>query len=215
MTFKDVLECFQLREPLRGQILAAVFGQEAYLGPYAAIEADKVLLVGMLQLAHATIFFDGEKAWRSFCEIVTESVPPSISQAGGIYFTPPDEAQSANVLCIVTDGRFLGLVKVGAAEDAGAESGETYDLLDEYNAEQVGAAMATPCWSSMLSLVQLHQRTLGQIDVYRTKQKSAGHDPAQRASDGPLEAGVDLAKCLWDDPISRLHRPAGDGGPSG
>ena len=44
---------FQLARVLFG----GVFGEDAYIGPYAMIEADKVLLVALLRHAHAVTFF--------------------------------------------------------------------------------------------------------------------------------------------------------------
>ena len=76
MTIKDLCEFLQLHGPLRNQIFGGVFGEDAYIGPYAMIEADKVLLVALLRHAHAVTFFENEKAWRSFVEIISQAAAP-------------------------------------------------------------------------------------------------------------------------------------------
>ena len=215
MTIKDLCEFLQLHGPLRNQIFGGVFGEDAYIGPYAMIEADKVLLVALLRHAHAVTFFENEKAWRSFVEIISQAAAPKISHTGGIELIPPAE-YIVNMLAIVADGRFMGLVSVPESANIASEKLiETYDLLDVYNADQVSERMVRPRWSTMLSLVDIHRVTLGQIDVYRKKRTEDADHPERRAGGGPFTASPEVAEPVRDDPDGGGDRPPGDGGPAG
>ena len=215
MTLKDLCDFLQLQGPLRNQILGAVFGEDAYIGPYSMIEADNVLLIAFLRNAHAIAFFEGDKAWKSFVEIVSQEAAPSVSHSGGLWLVPPEE-NVANLMLIIAEGRYLGLIRVPTHDTLASEKlTETYDLLDVYNCQEASEKMMRPRWSTMLSLVDVHRMTLGQIDVYRKKRTENADHPERRAGGGPFAAGPEVAEPVRDDAHGGGDRPPGNGGPPG